>query len=86
MDWIGGSGGLTGAARSVFLFGTAKRDEHGWDDVRQLVHIKSNLAKTRPALRCRVETAFAEYHGQRIETSRVVTEEDDMSVSASDIL
>lgn len=73
LDWIGGSGGLTGAARSVLLMGRHKSGDV-WSDVdrRYLHHVKSNGAKLARALACEMEEVFVENQGRQITTTRIV--------------
>lgn len=85
MDWIGGSGGLVGSARSVFIFGRSKKDDAWDEDRRYLLNVKNNLAKLAAPMRFRVETRLVDFGGRMIETSRVVSEEEDRSVKVEDI-
>lgn len=85
MDWIGGSGGLTGAARSVLLFGRHKDEEPLDDDYRYLCNVKLNGARLGATVRCRLEGCRVKHGGRMIPTSRVLIEEEQPSVSARDL-
>lgn len=78
MDWIGGSGGLTGAARSALIFGRARDEGDDWEemDKRYLCQVKLNGARFAPTLRCRIEDAQVYEDALPIATSRLVFEQD----------
>lgn len=84
MEWIGGSGGLTGAARSVLLFGSHKDEKPFDDDFRYLLRVKGNLNRQPPALRCRMENVRVELPDKVIWAPRIHMEES-MSMQPEDL-
>lgn len=88
MDWVGGSGGLVGAARSVMLFGRRRVErEDVWadDDERFLVPVKLNGGRLAKTVRCRVEQVPVEQADRVVWTSRILYEADDPRVDAYDL-
>jgi len=70
---VGGSIGITGAARSVLLLARDPDDPDSDAGLRRvLAHIKSNYGPYRPSLALRIEPFLLDPDGQHIETSRIV--------------
>lgn len=85
LNRVGGSRGMTGAARSVLLFGKAK-DAPPWDlDIRYAAHIKANGAALAPTLQCRIVPQIVVHGKARIETSFLELEGDADGVHAKDL-
>jgi hypothetical protein len=86
MDWVGGSIGLTGAARSVLLLGQFK-DDDVWqkDAFRYLCHVKANGAPIARTLQCKVEAIDVEDGGMTIPTSRIVPDVERHDIWAYDL-
>jgi len=89
LDRVGGSGGLTGAARSVLLFGSRKPgdDVDPWTeaDLRYACHAKINGAARAPTLRCRIQGENVRAGELIIPTSQLLLEGDVREVSARDL-
>lgn len=79
LNWLNGSGGFGGIARSVLLFGTRKTDadELANQHFRYLHRVKGNLAPPSPALCCTIETAYVDTPDGRVQTSRLLFHEED---------
>jgi AAA domain len=77
-DWlrrIGGSIGITGAARSVLLLARDPDDPEGEKGRRRvLAHAKSNVAPLAPSLLCEIEPALIPASGDEpeVETAKIV--------------
>jgi AAA domain len=77
-DWlrrIGGSIGITGAARSVLLLGRDPDDPEGEKGCRRvLAHVKSNLAPLAPSLLCEIQPVLIRASGDEpeVETAKMV--------------
>jgi hypothetical protein len=69
---VGGSVGITAAARSVLLLARDPDDPDGDKSLnRVLAHIKSNYGPLRPSLALSIEPFLLDPDGKHIETSRV---------------
>lgn len=84
MEWIGGSGGVPGAARSALLFGRHKDENALDDDYRYLIHIKANGARLAPALRLRMEQVRIERPDRIVWAPRFHLE-DEVAMDAGDL-
>lgn len=82
---VGGSVGLTAAARSILLM-TPDPEREDDDAARVLSHGKCNLAPLAPALRLQVAPAWAEADGKRISTARIKLGEEAGELSVADVL
>jgi AAA domain len=77
-DWlrrIGGSIGITGAARSVLLLARDPDDPEGEKGRRRvLAHVKSNMAQLAPSLLCEIEPVLIPASGEEpeVETAKMV--------------
>jgi AAA domain len=77
-DWlrrIGGSVGITGAARSVLLMARDPDDPEGEKGSRRvLAHVKSNMGPLAAGLLCKIEPVLVPARGEEpeVETARVV--------------
>ena len=83
-DWlrrVGGSIGVSGAARNVLMAGD---DPEG--NERLLAHPKSNTGEQAPTLRYRIEGREIHHDGERIETCAVVWRGVAEGVTAADML
>ena len=89
LDRIAASRGLTGAARSVLLFGKRKQtpDVDYWAeaDLRYAAHIKANGAPLAPILRCRIQGELVKAGDMSIETSQLLFEDEPKDVQARDL-
>lgn len=74
LNWIGGSTGLGGLARSAMFFGRAKDEQEDERDLRYVVHIKANGTKLAPTLICEMRSATVHVPGFSIETSHVIVD------------
>jgi len=79
---IGGSVGLSGAARSILL---ASDDPSGEESGRVLIHAKSNLGPLSDAQRYRIGSAMVKGNNRIIPTSKIVWGEH-VHLSAHDVL
>lgn len=82
---VGGSIGLTGAARNVLLL-TADPEREEDPDARLLTHGKSNLGRLAPALRLRVRGTVAETDSGPIPTAVIELGEEAPHLRVSDVL
>jgi hypothetical protein len=83
---VGGSVGLTGAARSILLM-TADPDAEDDDCARVLSHAKSNIGRMASALRVRIESrVVAGPDGQDIPTARAVPGAEAPHIRVDDVL
>ena len=83
---VGGSVGLTAAARSILL-ATPDPDAPGNDSKRVVSHAKSNLGRLAPALRIEVESrAVRSSEGPEIPTAVAVPGEEAPHIRVADLL
>jgi RecA-family ATPase len=89
---VGGSIGLTGAARSVLFFGKPKRKKSedatwaAWDaDERWVTHVKANGARLAPALQAFIHSKTVQDAGLSIDTSYVEFGREDEDVYPEDL-
>lgn len=85
MDWIGGSGGLVGNARSVLLFGGYAMATMETSHYRYVCHVKCNGAELASTLQCSIEGADIESDGTTIPTSRLLMLADVSDVGPLDL-
>lgn len=72
---VGGSIGITGAARSVLLLARDPEDPEGEVGRRRvLAHVKSNYGPLQPSRALRIEAFLIDPEGERIDTSRILDE------------
>jgi hypothetical protein len=76
MEWIGGSGGLVGTARSVLLFGRHKDENPMDEDYRYLLHVKCNGERLARPLRCRIESIRIERPDRVVWAPRIHMEDE----------
>jgi RecA-family ATPase len=75
LDSVMGSGGFTGAPRSVLLWGNDPDDPEGVRGAhRVLAHAKSNLAPHQPSLRYRLQGVTLDGRDATIKTARVLAD------------
>jgi len=84
IDRIGGSVGISNAARSVLFAGPDPDDPDG--KVKMLAHPKCNVGLEQPTLRYRTESVTLPTGSETIETTRIVWEGEAPGITADDLV
>jgi hypothetical protein len=84
IDRIGGSVGISNAARSVLFVGPDPDDPDG--PIRMLAHPKCNVGAQQPTLRYHTETVLLSNGPESIETIKIVWDGEAPGITAADLV